>query len=138
MSKQIFAINTSHGNLSLKAGYVHIKVGGYATIFEDDKDHPDFRDAFSKKWVSYSETEPEASSLPTVKALEFAEPNRGLTAEELKVELAKDKEEKKSAATSEALGQSETTMGEPTVTQFGQDSESDLEPKRSRSKKAAE
>lgn len=139
---QLFAINTSHGNLSLKAGYIRIAVGGYAQVYESDKDHPDFKDAFAKKWIDYSDVEPIAGSRPTIKPIEFVQPIQGMTAEELKADNERNKDiAKDPIGTSEALGQSEATAGEATVTKFGEEpvaeSEVKAEAKSGRGKKAA-
>lgn len=144
MSEHIFAINLSNGNLSLKAGYISIPRGGYKSVLVSDKNHPDFLDAFSKGWVKYSDTKPDSEASPSVKPIEYFEPNKGMSADELKAELAKDAEKGPVApGKTEALGQSETTVGEPTVTQLGVDasvaSEESTEQKCGRtSKKAAE
>jgi hypothetical protein len=139
MSKQLFAINTSHGQLSLKAGYVRIAIGGYATIYEDDKDHPDFRDAFAKNWIKYSDTEPTKTVTPSINAIEFVNPVQGLSEDELKAELAKQKAEPETVnVTVEAIGKPAEAPVDVT-----EDSPSDAEPeasegKKSRSKKAAQ
>ena len=145
---QIYAINTSHGNLTLKAGYIQIPRGGFIKIYADEKVHPDFIDAERKGWLAYSEEEPTAVSVQAIKAIEFFEPNQGMTAEELQASNKQDALDKAengesdTGATSSLLGQGTLVTKEATTTQFGKDSEEVVEPvveeKKPRGKKAAE
>lgn len=93
MSKQVYITNTSHGNLSLKAGYIHIKVGAYTQVYEDELDSPDFRDALRKGWITVSEGIPEDRSNSTEPTYS-AEPNSvALDSDQVKELLAKKLQE---------------------------------------------
>ena len=141
---QIFAINTSHGNLTLKAGYLQIPRGGFLKIYADEKTHPDFIDAERKGWLTYSEKEPKTVAVPAVKAIEFFEPTMGMTAEELQASNKQDaidkaeKGESETGATTSLLGQGTTVVKAATVTQFGKEATESAEDKKTRGKKAAE
>lgn len=140
MSEPIFAINKLDSTLNFKSGYVSIPRLGFIEIMASDKDHPDFQYAFSRKWVEYSNTAPEKVELPKVAVIGNVEAIQGMTAEELKADLAKEKAPA-DIGKSEALGVSETTSGEAVVTQLGVDSQETevaQEQKKGRGKKAAE
>ena len=129
-TEQLYAVNQTDTNLVLKAGYLVISRGGFAPITEDDKTLPDVKHAYSQKWLKYSNTEPTAAEIPEVPAIEFAPANEGLTAEELLKSIEAEKtKEPESKATVEALGNTETTTGTPTVERIGAPTpESEAEP----------
>lgn len=132
----LYAINTSHGRLSLRNGYLQIPVGGFLKVTEEESKEHDFVFAERRGWLKYSKTEPTVSEVPAVKAIEFFEPNQGMSEDELKVELAARKEASNPVAKTEALGQGETIVTEEaTTTKLGEDQEPE---KKGRSKKTAE
>jgi hypothetical protein len=121
MSK-IFAVNLTPGNLVLKTVYLIIQRGGFAEVTEQDKQDPTFMDALSKKWISYSSEEPVSTPLPPVPAIEFVNPNVGMTAEEL-IASQQNQEPKAPAAVTEAIGQGGIVTGEASTSKLGDETE---------------
>lgn len=103
MSTSFFVVNKTNTNLLLKNGYFRIDQGGYRQVREADLDHPDFQEAQERGFITVTNKEPEAKAMSVkVKPVEYVEPYRGLTAEELKEVQAK--EAPKPQAKSEAIG----------------------------------
>lgn len=95
--KKIYAVNKHDTNIIMKAGFIKVPVGSYATILEADLQHPDVIYAVSKDWISLTDVEPDASSLkaPPKPIIEH-QGYKGLTAEELN---AQRQDEQEAAAT---------------------------------------
>jgi hypothetical protein len=103
MSTQLFAVNKTNTHLLLKNGYVRIEQGGYRPVREADLEHPDFQEAKERGFIEVTDKEPKVKAqVAGIKPIEYVEPYRGLTAEELKAVQAK--EQPKPAATTEAIG----------------------------------
>lgn len=127
MSKVTFTpyylVNKHTTNLMLKAGYISIRVGGFAKVLESDLEHPDVADAVNRGWIEVHSKEPDPADLvkPVAPVVEF-EGYRGMTADELK---ASEPAEAKSKATSEAIGRpsEDAPKTEATVSAIGQSAE---------------
>lgn len=103
MSNQLFVVNKTDINLQFKGGYFYVGRKGFKPISEAEKDHPDFIYALEKGWIEITDKEPPAPvGLKPVETISSVEPLRGLTAEELKAQMAKA--EKKEETSSEPIG----------------------------------
>ena len=100
---KLYAINKTLSNLLFKNGYLEISRGGFAAIAREDAASAEFVSAEGRGWIEISETAPSKVSAPAVEAVVIENPNKGMTADELKTELKK--EAPKSGVTVEALGQ---------------------------------
>lgn len=109
----IYAVNKTNTHISLKAGYTVIPADGFKKIHKDDRDHPDFRDAESREWIEYSNTEPEAKEVKGPKIITASSASQGMSEDELKEMLSKA-EDKKPVATVTQLGQQEDKTEPPT------------------------
>lgn len=98
-----YLVNKLNTGLVMKAGYITLKVGGFARVMESDLEHPDVIDAINKEWVEVHSKEPNAADLPKpIVPIIETEGYKGLTAEEL---LSSDDAPSATGATSTALGQ---------------------------------
>jgi hypothetical protein len=100
--KNFYLVNKLATGLVLKAGYISIKVGGYAKIMESDLEHPDVIDAVNKEWAEVHSSEPDVSSLPKAPTpIIEVDSYRGMTADELKESTDAPKE---STSRTESIG----------------------------------
>lgn len=103
----MFAVNKSHGHLVLKSGYVQISRGSYAKVTQEDLDTVDFKDAIAKGWLEVTEKEPVDKAVPGLKVEDIATGPAGLSADDLKAELARRAADETPVAVATALGQGE-------------------------------
>lgn len=102
--KNFYLVNKLQTGLVMKAGYIALKVGGYAKVLESDLEHPDIMDAINKGWVEVHSEQPDPADLPkAIAPVIETEGYKGLTAEELKASIDEPKE---TTATTVSLGQS--------------------------------
>lgn len=100
--KNFYLVNKLQTGLVMKAGYIALKVGGYAKVLESDLEHPDIMDAINKGWVEVHSEAPDPADLPKpVVPIIETEGYKGLTADELHADTGEAPE---STAKSEALG----------------------------------
>jgi hypothetical protein len=121
--KNFYLVNKLATGLVMKAGYITIKVGGFAKVMESDLEHFDVIDAINKGWVDVHSEEPDVSDLPKApKPIIEVDSYRGMTAEELNNSGSEDKTPK---ATSEAIGGSGEVekSGEAASVKIGQSAE---------------
>jgi hypothetical protein len=102
--KNFYLVNKLQTGLVMKAGYISLKVGGFAKVLESDLEHPDIMDSVNKGWVEVHSEVPDAADLPKpIVPIIETEGYKGLTAEEL---LKSTDTPAESTASSVALGQS--------------------------------
>lgn len=101
----MFAVNKSHGHLVLKSGYVQISRGSYAKVTQEDLDTADFKDAIAKGWLEVTDKEPVDKAVPGLTVENIAKQEVGLSAEDLKAELARREADSTPVAVATALGQ---------------------------------
>ncbi|HET8685210.1 MAG TPA: hypothetical protein VFM18_00945 [Methanosarcina sp.] len=122
-------INKTLTALMFKGGYITIPRGGHSTVALTELDHPEFQTAEARGWIEVSDHVPEASLIPTVETVVIENPNQGMTEDELKAELSKNKAPKEET-TVEALGQGAPAGAnaekEGKVEALGQDSTVDV------------
>lgn len=135
--KNYWLVNKLKTGLVMKAGYISIKVGGFAKVMEADLEHPDVVDAINKEWVEVHSQEPDSSVLVTAPApIIETDGYRGMTADELKAST--EAEQPATTAKTEALGRDGVeATGEATSTAIGKTAEEANTGKRGR-KAAAE
>lgn len=124
----MYLVNKLDHNLSLKNGYLTLKVGMCVPIKEADLVEPSIADAISRRWAETSEVEVIPTEAVSVKVTS-TNPYEGLTEDQMKAELAAraekpaatttrlgvpDTDEKKEG-TSEAIGQPAAEVVEATV-----------------------
>lgn len=126
MSQQ-FAINKTLATLVFKNGYLNILPGGFAAVTSFDLNTAEFADAKYRNWIEVSDTVPDAGDLPSIKPVEIESPNKGMTADELKKELAKGKETEYKA-TVEAFGATSNEASEPVVEAIGRETTVEVTP----------
>lgn len=103
----MFAVNKSHGHLVLKSGYVQISRGSYAKVTQEDLDTADFKDAIAKGWLEVTDKEPVDKAVPGLTVENIAKQEVGLSAEDLKAELARREADTAPVAVATALGRGE-------------------------------
>lgn len=120
MSDVVYALNTTASNVVIRSGYIEIAQGKYAALSKSESEIFEVQYAVRNGWIKLSALEPREGFIPEVEIVKITNPLQGMTAEELKEDLAKQVEVPATTVTS--LGNSEETIGEPTVTRLGQDS----------------
>ena len=126
MSEIIYALNTTASNVVIRSGYIEIAQGKYAALSKSEADLFEVQYAVRNGWIKLSTDEPREGDAPAIEIVKITNPLQGLTAEELKEEQAKEVKEPATVVTS--LGNSEETVGEPSVTKLGEDSTVEVEP----------
>lgn len=99
MSK--FVINLTRSTLVFKNGYINIPIGSYAEVSDADADSSDFIMARTRTpaWIQISDVAPTSINVPAGITVTATDPFKGLTADELKQNLAEKAEaEAKEAA----------------------------------------
>lgn len=126
MSEIIYALNTTASNVVIRSGYIEIAQGKYAALSKSEADLFEVQYAVRNGWIKLSTQEPNSSDVPAVEIVKITNPLQGMTAEELQEERAGKVEEKTTVVT--PLGNSEETVGEPSVTKLGEDSTVEVDP----------
>lgn len=137
MKKQ-FVINKTLATLLFKNGYISIPRGGFVSVPTEDTVTYEFTTAQDRGWIDISDRAPTSVDVPAVETVVIENPNKGMTAEELKAELAKD-EPKQDTVVVEALGTGAPagSSAEATVEALGQDSTVEVTPSPEAAKPAA-
>lgn len=130
----MFAVNKSHGHLVLKSGYVEISRGSYAKVTQEDLDTADFKDAIAKGWLEVTDKEPVDKAVPGLTVENIAKQEVGLSAEDLKAELARREADTAPVAVATALGQGEVEAAAPAAEETPAEEAEEAKPK---AKKAA-
>ena len=130
----MFAVNKSHGHLVLKSGYVQISRGSYAKVTQEDLDTADFKDAIAKGWLEVTDKEPVDKAVPGLTVENIAKQEVGLSAEDLKAELARREADTAPVAVATALGQGEVEAAAPAAEETPAEEAEEAKPK---AKKAA-
>ena len=120
MSEIVYALNTTASNVVIRSGYIEIAQGKYAALSKSEADLFEVQYAVRNGWIKLSANEPGAGDVPAVEIVKITDPLQGMTADELKEELANSVKEEKVTVT--ALGNSSETIGEPSVTRIGEGS----------------
>ena len=126
MSDVIYALNLTASNVVIRSGYIEIARGQYATLSKPEVDMFEVQYAARNGWIKLTNTEPTSSEVPPVETVKITNPLQGMTAEELRESQATEK--KIAATTVTPLGNSEETIGEPTVTKLGENSTVEVNP----------
>lgn len=126
MSEIIYALNTTASNVVIRSGYIEIAQGKYAALSKSEADLFEVQYAVRNGWIKLSTQEPRQGDAPVVEIVKITNPLQGMTAEELKEEQAKETTSAKVVVT--PLGNSDETIGEPTVTKLGEDSTVEVNP----------
>ena len=126
MSEVVYALNLTPTNVVIRSGYIEIAQGQYAALSKAEADMFEVQYAIRNGWIKVSSQEPSALEVPEVEIAKITNPIQGMTAEELKEELAHSKPEP--ATTVTALGNSSEIIGEPTVTKLGENSTVEVNP----------
>lgn len=130
----MFAVNKSHGHLVLKSGYIQISRGSYAKVTQEDLDTADFKDAIAKGWLEVTDKEPVDKAVPGLTVENIAKQEVGLSAEDLKAELARREADTAPVAVATALGQGEVEAAAPAAEETPAEEAEEAKPK---AKKAA-
>lgn len=99
-----FAVNKTNTHVSLKGGYTVVPASGFLKVLKTDLEHPDFKDAFGREFIEYSDTEPVAVEVKGPTIMTSLSASQGMSEAELK-EMLGNKEPEKSAVTVTLLGQ---------------------------------
>lgn len=138
--KNQFVVNKTMSTLIFKNGYITIPRGSYSVVATEDTVSYEFTSAVSRGWIDITDKAPTETYAPAVKTVVIESGNTGMTAEQLKAELAASAAAPApSAATVEALGGGAPagSSAEATVESIGKDSTVEVNPAEAEASKPA-